>query len=86
MSKNLNSAINLTNLSKNKLISKGDDYQILFTSNRKNRNFIKKISSTKNIKITRIGKILHSRHKSSIIDRNGQLIKIKNKGYTHTFD
>ena len=86
MSKNLNSAINLTNLSKNKLISKGDDYQILFTSNRKNRNFIKKISSTKNIKITRIGKILNSRHKSSIIDRNGQLIKINNKGYTHTFD
>ena len=45
-----------------------------------------KISSTKNIKITRIGKILNSRHKSSIIDRNGQLIKINNKGYTHTFD
>jgi len=86
MSKNLNSVINLNNLSKKKFISKGDDYQILFTSNRKNRNFINKISSTKNIKITRIGKILNSRHKSSIIDRNGQLIKINNKGYIHTFD
>jgi len=86
ISKNLNSVINLKNLSKKNLISRGDDYQILFTSNSKNRNFIKKISSTKNIKITRIGKILNSCHKSSIIDRNGLLIKINNKGYTHTFD
>ena len=86
MSKNLNSVINLKNLLKKNFISKGDDYQILFTSNSKNRSFIKKISSTKNIKITRIGKILNSRHKSSIIDRNGQLIKINNKGYAHTFD
>ena len=86
LSKNLNSVINLKNLSKKNIISKGDDYEILFTANSKSRNFIKKISSIKNIKITRIGKILNSRHKSSIIDRNGHLIKINNKGYTHTFD
>ena len=86
MSKNLNSVINLKNLSKKNIISKGDDYEILFTANSKSRNFIKKISSIKNIKITRIGKILNSGHKSSIIGRNGQLIKINNKGYTHTFD
>ena len=71
---------------KKNLISKGDDYQILFTSNFKNRNLIKKISSNINIKITRIGKILNSRYKSSIIDGNGQLIKIINKGYLHRFD
>ena len=86
LSKNLNSVINLKNLSKKNIISKGDDYEILFTANSKNRNFIKKISSIKNIKITLIGKILNSGHKSSIIDRNGQLVKINNKGYTHTFD
>ena len=86
ISKNLNSVINLKNLSKKNLISKGDDYQILFTSNSKNRDLIKKISSTRNIKITRIGKILNSTHKSSIIDRYGHLIKINNKGYNHTFD
>ena len=86
ISKNLNLVINLKNLSRKNFISKGDDYQILFTSNSKNRNFIKKISFTKKIKITRKGKILNSRHKSSIIDRNGHLIKINNKGYTHTFD
>ncbi len=86
MSKNLNSVINLKNLSKKKFISNGDDYQILFTSNRKNRSFIKKISSTKKIKITRIGKILNSSHKCSIIDKNRRQIKINIKGYIHRFD
>jgi len=86
ISKKLNSVINLKNLLKKNLISKGDDYQVLFTSNVNNRSFVKKISSTKKIKITRIGKILNSTHKNSIIDRNGHQIKINNKGYTHTFD
>ena len=86
ISKKLNSVLNLKNLLKKNLISKGDDYQVLFTSNVNNRSFVKKISSTKKIKITRIGKILNSTHKSSIIDRNGHQIKINNKGYTHRFD
>ena len=86
ISKKLNSVLNLKNLLKKNLISKGDDYQVLFTSNVNNRSFVKKISSTKKIKITRIGKILNSTHKNSIIDRNGHQIKINNKGYTHTFD
>ena len=86
ISKKLNLVLNLKNLLKKNLISKGDDYQVLFTSNVNNRSFVKKVSSTKKIKITRIGKILNSTHKSSIIDRNGHQIKINNKGYTHTFD
>ena len=68
------------------MISNGDDYQILFTSNIKNRNLIKKISHIKKIKITRIGKILNTKHKSSIIDRKGHQIKINNSGYIHVFD
>ena len=67
------------------MISKGDDYQVLFTANNKHRSIIKKISSLKKLKITRIGTILNGRHKSSIIDRNGHQIKINNKGYFHTF-
>ena len=86
ISKKLNSILNLKNLLKKNLISKGDDYQVLFTSNVNNRSSVKKISSTKKIKITRIGKILNGTHKSSIIDRNGHQIKIINKGYIHTFD
>ena len=86
ISKNLAAVIKLKNLSKKNLISKGDDYQILFTANVKHRTFIKNISFLKKLKITRIGKILNSRHKSSIVDRNGHQIKINYKGYFHTFD
>ena len=85
VSKNLNLVLNLKNLLKKNLISKGDDYQILFTANSKHRNLITKISSLKRLKITRIGRIVNSRHKSSIIDKNGRQIKINDKGYTHTF-
>ena len=86
LSNNLKSIIKSKNLKKKNLISKGDDYQVLFTASRRYRSFIKKISSLKKLKITRIGKILHSKHKSSIIDRNGRQIEISNKGYLHTFD
>ena len=86
ISKNLAAVIKLKNLSKKNFISKGDDYQILFTANVKHRTFIKNISFLKKLKITRIGKILNSRHKSSIVDRNGHQIKINYKGYFHTFD
>ncbi len=86
LSNSLKFAINSNNLIKKNLISNGDDYQVLFTANKRYRSLIKKISSLKNIKITRIGKILNNTHKSSIIDRNGHLIKMRNKGYNHTFD
>ena len=86
LSSNLKLVINSKNLIKKNLISKGDDYQVLFTANSRDRSFIKKISSLKKLKITRIGKILHSKHKSSIIDRKGRQIEISNKGYLHTFD
>ena len=86
LSNNLKSIIKSKNLEKKNLISNGDDYQVLFTASRRYRSFIKKISSLKKLKITRIGKILHSKHKSSIIDRKGRQIEISNKGYLHTFD
>jgi len=86
LSNNLKSVINLKNLRKKNLISKGDDYQVLFTANYRYRNFINKISSLKKIRITRIGKMLNSKLKGSIIDRDGHQIEINNKGHIHTFD
>jgi len=86
ISKNLSSVLNLKKLLKKNFISRGDDYQILFTASSKKRSLIKKISIFEKLKITRIGKILKSKHKNSIIDRNGHQIKINNKGYLHTFD
>ncbi len=86
VSKNFSSVISVKNLLKKNLISRGDDYQILFTSNIKNRMIIKKIASKKKIKISRIGKILNNSKKSSIIDRNELKIKINTKGYLHRFE
>ena len=86
LSNNVKSIVNSKNLLKKNLISNGDDYQVLFTANYRYRSFIKKISSLKKLKITRIGKILNCKLKSSIIDRKGHQIKINNKGYFHAFD
>ena len=85
VSKKLSLVLRLKGLSKKNYISRGDDYQILFTAKPMNRKLIKNISSLKNLKVTRIGKILNNKHKSSIIDRNGHQVKINNTGYFHTF-
>tara|TARA_B100001057_G_scaffold86033_1_gene81914 strand:- start:1669 stop:2628 length:960 start_codon:yes stop_codon:yes gene_type:complete len=72
-------------LSKIKLISNGDDYQILFTANKQKLRIIKKISNELGVKITKIGQILPSFQKSQIISENGNIIRLKNKGYIHQF-
>lgn len=72
-------------LSKINFISKGDDYQILFTAKKTKRNLIKKISSKSGIKITHIGVIQKKSQRSSIIDANNDEINLKNKGYLHLF-
>ena len=67
------------------IFSKGDDYQILFTSKRKNRTKIINLSKKLNIKISKIGLInkdkkivfMHNEHKF-ILDAN-------ETGYIHNF-
>src|SRR6056300_694543 len=68
-----------------KMISNGDDYQILFTANKNKSRIIRSIAKKLNLKITKIGKILSSSHKSSIIDQKGRVLRINNKGYVHQF-
>ena len=68
-----------------KLISNGDDYQILFTANKNKSRIIKSISKKLSVKITKIGEILPSFKKSRIIDEKGNVIGLKNKGYIHQF-
>ena len=50
--------LKLRGLKKINLISKGDDYQILFTANINKARIIKNTSKTTGIKITKIGKII----------------------------
>ena len=78
-------------LSKNKrfkienLIFNGDDYEIIFTSPKKNRSLINRYAKNKNLKIQRIGKILKKYQDSRIINGNKKFKINKNLGYTHQF-
>ena len=66
-------------------IFNGDDYEIIFTSHKKNRSLINKYAKNENLKIQRIGEIL-KKHKDSCILKGNQKFKInKNLGYTHQF-
>ena len=66
-------------------IFNGDDYEIIFTSHKKNRSLIKKYSKKKNLKIQRIGKILKKNQESCILKGNKKFKINKNLGYTHQF-
>ena len=66
-------------------IFNGDDYEIIFTSHKKNRSLITRYSKNKKLKIQRIGKIL-KKHRDSCIIKGNKKFKInKNLGYTHQF-
>ena len=84
-SNNLKKIFDLKKLSKINYISKGDDYQILFTASKNKRRIIEKISSNLRIKITQIGSIESYAKKSFIIDDKNKTISLKNKGYLHKF-
>jgi len=85
ISYNLKKILNLKQLSKINYISKGDDYQVLFTAPKNMNGIIRKISIKNRIKLTKIGIIQDAGKKSSIIDCKNREISIKNKGYLHQF-
>ena len=75
----------LKKLKKIDFISKGDDYQILFTASKKKSRIINKTFKSLGIKISKIGNICIGSQKPQIIDEKGNKIAIKNKGYFHQF-
>ena len=85
ISKNLKKLIKLKRLKKSDIISRGDDYQILFTANSSKNKTIEKVAKSLGIKISKIGKISSKTTKSLLVDKNGNEITIKKKGYFHTF-
>jgi thiamine-monophosphate kinase len=85
ISKNLIKLIKIKKLNKSNLISKGDDYQVLFTASPIKARIIRNTSKNLGIKITKIGKINSGNKKSIIIDQKGKQIVIKNKGHSHQF-
>ena len=85
ISKYLSKLIKIHKFNKSRLVSKGDDYQVLFTAAGSKSRIIDRTSKILGIKITKIGKIIHGIKKSRIIDEKGKKILLKNKGYIHQF-
>lgn len=81
----LKSYLKKHNKKKDRYLFKGDDYQILFTSSKKNRNFIKNISRKMNQKITIIGKINKRFKKNSLLLDNKPINLVNFQGYSHKF-
>ena len=71
---------------KSKFIFNGDDYQILFTSNKSNRDKIDNISRVTKTRISRIGKILpKKKFKFRLLNVDKVLNFAKIPGYEHLF-
>jgi len=85
ISNNLKRLLSEKKLNKLSFVSKGDDYQILFTANPSKIRIISKIAKSLSIKISKIGKICSNSQKSQIIDQKGKETAFKHKGYYHKF-
>ena len=85
VSKNLTELIDTKIVKKISTISRGDDYQILFSASASKSRIISKISKSLGIKISKIGKICNQNQKSQIFDEKNEIITLKNKGYFHKF-
>ena len=74
-------------LEKKKFIFNGDDYQILFTAKKSNRQKIERISRKTNTKITKIGKILSKeKFKFKLLNGDKVVKLVKMPGYEHFFN
>ena len=85
ISKYLSSIIKKYKFEKSRLVSNGDDYQVLFTASSSKSRIIKRTSEVYRIKITKIGKIISGNHRAIIKGQKGKQILLKKKGYIHQF-
>ena len=67
------------------IFSKGDDYQILFTSNPKNRSKIVALSKKLNVKVSKIGLIKKERKIMFMHNMKKFKLNTKKMGYIHNF-
>ena len=66
-------------------ISKGDDYQIIFTSPKSKRDYIQKFCKKMNQKVTLIGNLTKDAKNNEIVDGDKRLKHANNEGYHHNF-
>ena len=85
ISKHLNFYLRKNKKSNLNFISRGDDYQIIFTSSKINRNYIKNLSNRINQKITLIGTITNQYKQYQIFNNENLLKSLNYEGYFHNF-
>ena len=85
VSKNFDYYIKENNLKKESYLFNGDDYQVMFTAQKKNRSKILKKSRLLNQKLTIIGEITGKTSANLLVNKN-KILKIRKfKGYSHKF-
>ncbi len=85
ISKNLSDYLKKNNKKKLNYISKGDDYQILFSASKKNRIYIQKLAKRINQKITLIGSFTNIYKQRKLIDHKDLKKSLNYEGYLHKF-
>ncbi len=62
----------------------GEDLELVFTAPQKKVDFLlKEVPSLTKTSLTVIGKITNKKEKVKLVDKNGQIRELKNKGYEH---
>ncbi len=82
---NLKKYLSKSKKKKINFISKGDDYQIIFTSPKSKRNYIQKYFKKMNQKVTLIGNLTKDAKNNEIIDGDKRIKHTYNEGYSHNF-
>ena len=82
---NLRKYLSKSKKKKINFISKGDDYQIIFTSQKSKRNYIQKFFKKMNQKVTLIGNLTKDAKNNEIVDGDKRLKHANNEGYQHNF-
>ena len=77
----LKNLIRLHKIKINKLLSAGDDYEILFTSNSKKKKFINALSKKIKIKITKVGTIINKKG----IYTDGKILNLNKRSFQYYF-
>ncbi len=77
----LKNLIRLHKIKINKLLSSGDDYEILFTSNPKKRNYINALSKKNKMKITKVGTIINKKG----IYTDGKILNLYQRSFQYHF-
>ena len=85
ISKNLSLYLKKNKKNSINFISRGDDYQIMFTSSKKNRTYIRKLSKRIKQKISLIGTITNQSKQNEIINSRNDIKTLNYEGYLHNF-